>query len=240
MIKRNDVNNDSVSLETDNDRARIAIKKGLLTFGCITAAIFCAMSYYRYAQRQGLLDLEAQNLIDMTEAIEIPVWREPSAGFGPDTAADMALAGMDVAGLQSSYFDEDSDMLAVQDALRSYFDDSSGELRWFSAGESAQGLFWQYEEGSGLESGTERAIWSLYDSDDRLCAYVMADYDMKTGKFYDAKCYVTTYGYEQSIAVDVPSDGGDEGYDENYDFMSDPESRLDNNREVSADELDKE
>lgn len=224
MIKRND--QIDIPVETDNDKARISIKKGLLMVGCCVATVICAISFRDYHVGAQARAAERQTVIDAMNALEMPYWRQPSSGFGADTVADMALAGMDVAKLQNAYFgSDDGDILEIQNQLRSYFTDSSGEFIWFYPGPDADTLIWRYETGSGIESCAERGIWTLSDFNSRLCAYAVADYDTKTGKFGKVGCHVTTHGYELSSAVDV-SMYGDDYYDEYYDFVNDPEDRF--------------
>lgn len=235
MITRNDRNADS-SLETENDRARVSIKKGLLAFGCIAAAALCGFSFYCYRKDADARDAEAQALIDMTNAIEIPTWKVPVGDTGMDIVADMTVAGMDVAGLQNRYFG-DEDMLDVQHELESYFSDVSGGLRWFSPGSNSNGAMWHYETGSGIESAGKSGMWLCRDDDGNLCAYAVADYDADSHKFANAECHVTTDGLAQSMAVDIPEAGlcEDEDYDEYYDFVNDPEGRFTDGGEVDGD-----
>lgn len=235
MIVRNGMDM-GPSPETDDDRARVSIKKGFLTFGCMAAAVLCGLSFYDYRKGADARDAEAQAVIDMTDGIEIPVWKVPSGGLGTDIVADMTVAGMDVAALQNKYFG-DEDMLDVQSELKAYFMDSSGELRWFSPGSNFNGASWHYETGSGIESAGESGMWLCRDDGGNLCAYVTAKYDRDSGKFMDAECHVTTDGLAQSMAVDIPEAGlcEDDDYDEYYDFINDPEGRFTNSGEVGAD-----
>lgn len=237
MIKRNDV--PDIPVENENDKARISIKKGLLTVGCLLAVVACAISFKSYWANAQARESERKVLQDAIDSLEIPYWRQPSAGFGADAVADMTVAGMDVARFQNAYFGSDEDgILEIQKQLHVYFDSVSGELIWFYPGLNAGELSWQYETGSGIESGAGQGIWTLLDSEGMLCAYSVADYDTKSGKFGTVACHVTTHGYEQSSAVDIPDAGlcEDEDYDEYYDFVNDPDDRYaDFNREVSGD-----
>ena len=235
MIKRND--RADVPVETENDKARLSIKKGFLTFGCVIAVAACAVSFKNYLDNKSIRDDEAKKIKDAIDSLEVPYWRATSSGFGADTVADMSLAGMDVASLQNEYLNGTRDMLEIQTDLREFFDDSSGELTWFYTGSDAEGLVWQFETGSGIESAAENGMWCLYNQEHHLCAYAMAGYDIKSGRFGKIECHVTTEGYAVSAASDMPDGvGEDMGYDENYDFMADPEGRLSNNfEEVGAD-----